>query len=412
MSSQDQHPDRTTLRSLKGLDDLPATALEELQQKLRVSELPAGRQLFVRGRSDHHRFYLLSGTVLLEYDDGATVTVAGGSAAAKAPLAEEQPRRATATATTTVRFLRVDRDLLEVLAGAGEGGPIGLEEIAEDDSEADNRLFHALYHDYMADALELPHLPDVAVRVREAAQDEDADAATIARIIQTDPVLTAKLIQAANSPLYGVQTPITTCRAAVLFLGLETTRNLVLTYTLRELFKTDSALLRQRMTDLWQHSALVASVSYLLAGSTPSMERERGMLAGLLHDVGTLPIIHYAGRYPELADDPAHLERTIAGLRGQIGAMLLRHWRFGDEMVQVALECEQWQRDPERTAQLTDLVLVAQLIAGDPDREDRPEPTAVPAAAKLARGRLDEGLCDQLLQEARDDVANTLGLFA
>ncbi|HKJ77417.1 MAG TPA: HDOD domain-containing protein, partial [Gammaproteobacteria bacterium] len=202
------------------------------------------------------------------------------------------------------------------------------------------------------------------------------------------------------------------CKAAVFFLGLETTRNLVLTYTLRELFKTDSALLRQRMTDLWQHSALVASVSYLLAGTTPSMERERGMLAGLLHDIGILPIIHYAGRYPELSGDPEHLERTIDGLRGQIGAMLLRHWRFGDEMVQVALECEQWQRDPDRTADLTDLVLVAQLIAGDPDRDDLPEPTAVPAARKLARGRLDPELCAELREEARREVAETLGLFA
>ena len=411
MPAQPVHPDRTTLRSLKGLDGLPATALEELQQKLQVSELPAGRQLFVRGRRDNHRYYLLAGTVRLEYHDGTAADVTGGSEPARSPLADEQPRVATATATTAVRFLRVDRDLLEVLAGGGEGD-IGIEEIEEDDEDADNRLFHALYHDYMADALELPHLPDVAVRVRNAAQDEDADAATIARIIQTDPVLTAKLVQAANSPLYGVQTPITTCKAAVFFLGLQTTRNLVLTYTLRELFKTDSALLRQRMTDLWQHSALVASVSYLLAGMTPSMERERGMLAGLLHDIGILPIIHYAGRYPELSRDPEHLERTIAALRGQIGAMLLRHWRFGDEMVQVALECEQWQRDPEGGAQLVDLVLVAQLIAGDPGREDLPEPTAVPAAAKLARGRLDPDLCVELREEARQEVADTLGLSA
>ncbi|HKJ77615.1 MAG TPA: cyclic nucleotide-binding domain-containing protein, partial [Gammaproteobacteria bacterium] len=147
MSSQDQHPDRTTLRSLKGLDNLPATALEELQQKLRVSELPAGRQLFVRGRRDAHRHYLLAGSVRLEYDDGTVAEVTGGSEAARSPLADEQPRRATATATTAVRFLRVDRDLLEVLGGAGEGGVIGVEEIGEQDEDADNRLFHALYHD-------------------------------------------------------------------------------------------------------------------------------------------------------------------------------------------------------------------------------------------------------------------------
>lgn len=412
MAADTERPDRKTLQALKGISDLPPAALEELRQKLQVHALPPGRQLFVRGRQDAFRFYLLSGTVLLEYADGTTTTVVGGSEPARSPLEDARPRKATATATAPIRFLRMDRDWLEVLSGEGRSSGVGVDEIEEDDAQADNRLLHAVYHDYMADTLELPHLPDVAVRVRNAAQDEDADAATIARIIQTDPVLTAKLIQAANSPLYGVQTPITTCRAAVMFLGLETTRNLVLTYTLRELFKTDSSLLRERMNDLWQHSALVASLSYLLAGATPTMERERGMLAGLMHDIGVLPIIHYAGRYPELSQDPVQLQQAIANLRGPIGAMLLRKWKFGEEMVQVALECEQWQRDPDRAADLTDLVLVAQLIAEDPQGTERPAPTAVPAALKLARGRLDEGLCGQLLQEARDDVANTLGLFA
>lgn len=419
MSPSNPRPDRSLLRTLKGIGELPPYAIDELAAKLELAEVPARRQLFVRGREDTFVVYLIEGTARLEYDGGHAETVTGGSEAARAPLAEGQPRPATATTASPVRVLRVDRNLLEVLGGGDSRDGLAVAEIAASDELVENQLFHRLYHDYMAGTLELPHLPDVAVRVRAAAQDEDSDANTIARIILTDPVLTAKLIQVANSPLYGVQTPITTCKAAVVFLGLETTRNLVLTYTLRELFKTDSALLRQRMTELWRHSALIASICYLVAGMTPGLDRERGMVAGLLHDIGVLPIIHYAARVPQLARDAVQLDAVIRGLRGQMGAMLLRRWKFGDELVQVVLEAEAWQRDLQPHADYADLVVASQLVLGvdgtgtgvEPDAAELPELEAAPAIAKLARGTLDAELAGQLRAEAEADVANTLGLL-
>jgi HD-like signal output (HDOD) protein len=394
--------DRNILRSLDLGQRLNGRDFEELARKTRVESLPARRQLFVRGRRDDWAFYLLEGTVRLEDSAGSVTEVVGGTEAARAPLADDQPRSRTATALTPIRFIRVHRDLLEVFTGGA--GAYGVDEIREDAAKGGERLFHRIYHEYMAETLELPHLPDVALRVRQAAQSEDCDAAKIARIIQTDPVLAAKLIKAANSPLYGVQTPITSCRAAVLFLGLETTRNLVLSYTLRDLFKTDSALLRERMSALWAHSARVGALGYLLAGLTPGLDQERGLLAGLLHDIGVLPIIHYAARFPELARDADQLEEAIAELRGQVGAMLLRQWQFGDELVGVVLEAEAWQRDPGPHADYADLILVAQRLGEE-------EAASLPAYAKLARGRLDAELETQLLAEAEQEVTEALGLF-
>ena len=396
--------DRNILRSLDLGQRLTGRDFEELARKTKVETLPARRQLFVRGRRDGWTFYLLEGSVRLEDSAGEGENVVGGAAAACSPLGDDQPRSRTATALTAIRFIRIHRDLLEVFTSTTGPDTYGVDEIREDAAQSGERLFHRLYHEYMGGTLELPHLPDIAIRVRQAAQSADCDVAKIARIIQTDPVLAATLIKAANSPLYGVQPPITTCRGAILFLGLETTRNLVLSYTLRDLFKTDSPLLRERMSALWAHSARIGALGYLLAGLTPGLDPERALLAGLLHDIGALPVIHYAARFPELARQAEQLEEAIAELRGQVGAMLLRQWQFGDELVGVVLEAEAWQRDPAPHADYADLILIAQRL-GEPEAAD------LPAYAKLARGRLDPELEAQLLAEAEQEVTGALGLF-
>lgn len=411
MNEPGTSPDRHTLRSLKIIGSLGARDFEELAHKTAVEEYPAGRRLFLRGQHDQWTYYLLQGRLQLDWPDASEILL-GGSDEAAAPVVAGQPRAATATALDRIRFIRIDNNLLEVLSHNAGPESYQLDELGPDDEAAENRLFYAIYRDYLGDTLELPHLPDVAAKVREAAQDPDCDATHVARIIQADPVIAAHLVQAANSPLYGTQTPINSCRAAVMFLGLNTTRDLVLSYTLRELFRTDSALLRERMGALWRHSALVGAVSFVLAGMTPGLDKDRALLAGLLHDIGALPVIHYAAREAELAADAGILEQSIHALRSQVGAMVLRHWQFGSEMVGIVLEAEEWQRDPADRADYTDVVIVAQqLLATENDEEGLAQLAGLPACRKVAHGKLDAELAAEVLQEARDDVAEMLQLM-
>ncbi len=338
--------DRQTLRTLTPINSLRPDAFEELATKIQVEESLPDRRLFVRGQHDRWTFFILKGRVRLDTPTGSMGHIDGGTPAANRPLEDHQPRTATASTETRVRFIRIDRNLLEVLSRDAAPDSYALEELRPDDADPRNRLFYAIFKDYMADSLELPHLPEIAVRVRSATRDPDCDPIKVAKLIQSDPIISARLIQAANSPLYGVQTPIRSIRAAVMFLGLETTRNLVTTYALRELFTAETPAIRQRMTELWRHSAMTSSIAYVLAGMTPGLMPDWAMLAGLLHDVGALPIIHYAGKQPTLCNHPEALDAAITELRGQIGAMVLRRWDFGSEMMGILLEAEDWQRDP------------------------------------------------------------------
>ena len=92
-------------------------------------------------------------------------------------------------------------------------------------------------------------------------------------------------------------------------------------------------------------------------GETP----DEAMLAGLVHDVGTIAILNYASTTPELNKDLDILDGTIARLRGELGAMILRKWSFPPAIVAASREAENWTRERDQKPDFADLVIVAQV---------------------------------------------------
>jgi HD-like signal output (HDOD) protein len=99
----------------------------------------------------------------------------------------------------------------------------------------------------------------------------------------------------------------------------------------------------------------------VLARENGRLDPEQALLIGLVHDVGVIPILNHAGEYPQLAADPETLELTIARMRGELGAMILREWRFAPPVVAAARDAENWQRAHAGDADFTDLLIVAQV---------------------------------------------------
>jgi HD-like signal output (HDOD) protein len=401
------------LAPLVPLADLSARARQELARSTMIERQPADRRLFVQGSTDNWTFYLLEGTVELRAADGSGRKVTGGTPEARTPLAPGRPRGATALSRTLVSYIRLDNDLLAVLLGENDVARYEVVELSAQDDVAENRLLNEIYYEFMAESLVLPAMPDIALRVRQAVQDSSKNIAAVAKIVQMDPGLAARLIQVANSPLYRGQTAIDDCKAAITRLGLTVTRNLVISFTLHGVFHSRLAMLNRRMSELWLHCSRVAALSYVLAARTPGIDPDRAMLAGLVHDIGVLPILSHIERYPDLLNNRAHLERTLTAFRGQLGAMVLRKWRFSSDLVTVALEAEDWYRDPTAGPDYCDVVLVAQLHSffGTPQMAACPPLGEVPAFGKLARGRLDPQMSVNILEEAKDDIQQVLHLL-
>jgi len=227
--------------------------------------------------------------------------------------------------------------------------------------ESEDVFVNQLIQDLESGHLQLPTLPEVALRVRDVVDDEDANANQIADIIGQDAALSARLLQVANSPLYRGRQEIDRLSMVISRLGSKLVRNLVTSQVMKQMFQATNDMVDQRMRAVWEHSVQVAAISRALAGQVPGVEPEQAMLAGLLHDIGTLPILYRAEERDQLLDTPGLLDHLIESLHCRIGGAILEHWKFPDALVAVAAEHEDLGRDHSGPADLVDVVQVANL---------------------------------------------------
>lgn len=408
-------PSTTLLQRLSSLRDLPPDSVQALAGQLEVEQARKGTVLLRLGATDRDTLYLVEGSCRLIAEDGGVKVIQHTDASALAPLARLRPSHYQVVAETAVQFLRIPDALLDEAIGAlDQHSSLSLDsyQVEEEDDlghlAAENRLTVQIYEDLNTGRLLLPSLPDVAIRIGEAVNDENSDARKVAALIETDPAIALKIVKAANSARFGGVSQLATVAEAVARLGMQNTRYLVVTFALRELFRTDSKPLAARMNALWEHSRRIAALTRVLGDRVGGFNAHESLLAGLVHDIGGLAVIAYARDYPEVAENPAALESSIAALRTQLSGMILSKWQLPAELIAAAKEAENWYREHPGRADYADLVIVAQVhegIAGDLD------PARVPALGRLglAPTEVDRGI--DLLHEAQEQVEQTQRLL-
>ncbi len=214
------------------------------------------------------------------------------------------------------------------------------------------------------DQLKLPTLPDVALAIRKAVESESKSAEQIADILSQDPSLSARLLQLANSPLYRARCEIENLQMAVTRLGVKIVRDLVTTLAMRQLFRTESKVLERHFRELWSNSVRVAAVSRYLAAGQPNLDREHALLAGLIHNIGALPIVTMAQQKPELMNDRQALRALTQEIQHKAGKVILEFWRFPQNLIDVVSQCHDFNREGNGPVDYVDIVQVALLQSG------------------------------------------------
>jgi putative nucleotidyltransferase with HDIG domain len=130
----------------------------------------------------------------------------------------------------------------------------------------------------------LPPMPVVATRVMRELMTPEASADSLSKIIETDEALVTRILKIANSAFYGCARKVGSIRLAVVVLGFNTLKNLVIATSTKSLY--------QKQTDteqaLWEHSLAVGVAAHVLAiGLCPTC-LEDAFTTGLLHDLGKL----------------------------------------------------------------------------------------------------------------------------
>lgn len=236
-----------------------------------------------------------------------------------------------------------------------------------------------------ANRLVLPTLPDVALRVRDAVAKGDASAHELAEMITTDTALSARLIQVANSPLYRGASEIKNIQMAVTRLGNSTIRTLITSLVMQQMFSPKSKLLEHYFRSIWEKGVNVSAISRALATFVPHLNSDEAMLAGLIHQIGKLPILTLVEHIPEFRDSPSRLDKLLEKAHPHVGKMIMDNWNFPEELKPVASEYVDFQRDSGPRADYVDVVQVAflQSIVGTDHPACRVDWATVPAFAKL-----------------------------
>jgi HD-like signal output (HDOD) protein len=369
---------------------------KEVKQGLITDALPADQAVFLQ-----------HGKLQLQTKTGYLLHLEADTPLARFPL----PHRSALVslyASETCRFLIVPESVAPAPLDH-QDHHLQRPELLPDETDAIEQL--RTY--FRKDHCELPSLPDLALKIGKAIDDTKNDNEDIARLIQLDPALTARIISVVNSAAFGGVQKITSTQQATARLGRRKVRSLVYSCLLKSIFKVNSPGLKQRMEDLWQHSAYVAALSFVLGRQTPGIDPEQALLAGLVHDIGAVAVIGGINRYPVLARRPEVMNYAIDSMRLEAGSLTLREWHLEDTFLEVVRNAANWQRIGSAIPDNVDVVVLARLHAliGSSDQSQLPRIDQIPAFAKLARGELTPRHSLVMLEEAEADVREVRSLI-
>lgn len=196
----------------------------------------------------------------------------------------------------------------------------------------------------------LPTPPIVFSQIQKVLNNPNTSAFDIAALLQEDPAMSAKVLKLTNSAYYGLAREIESVKQAVVIVGLEAVKNLVLSASVFEAFSKEQ-LDKEFQDVFWRHSLGTAFAGRIIAmklHAKAGFDAEAAFSGGMLHDIGKMIISVYmpedAVKIKELKVQKPNtpdgdIEEAILGYNhSQIGALLGKQWKLPSKLIE-AIQC-------------------------------------------------------------------------
>lgn len=216
----------------------------------------------------------------------------------------------------------------------------------------------------------LPLLPRTYEALTQALADPEVSLLKVAKIIERDVGVSAKVLQLVNSAFFGVAHSITNIQSSVSYLGINTLKNLVLSVEIFRAFKPQRELPGFSLEKLQRHAQLTAQIAARLP--VPTHLNDIAVVAGMLHDVGKLILAwKLSGHFEKMLKEAlgAHcpvnkVEEIADGFsHAEIGAYLLGLWGLPYTVVEAVALHHGPNRVPHQNFDAISAVYVADLLA-------------------------------------------------
>ena len=259
----------------------------------------------------------------------------------------------------------------------------------------------------------MPSLSTTATKVLETCNNPQASPNDLNRLISLDPVLAGQVLRLINSAYYSLSHPVSSLTRAIIMLGVNTVKNLVLSFAILQQLPMTTPAGTLSPVSFWEHSVAVGVIAKWLAEfkGVHLTDQEDYFVAGLLHDLGKIPLNH------QFADEsrqamalaiqhrwPAvYAESVIFGFdHSVVGGLIARKWRLSPAFVDVLAYHHRPAASPDNNPRLVLMVtladLYARLLENDSDEDTLSDDEF--AAPVMARAGLDAST----LAQVRDTV--------
>lgn len=262
----------------------------------------------------------------------------------------------------------------------------------------------------------LPTPPAVLIELIDSFNSSDVSFSHISEVIRKDTSISSKVITAANSPAYRQWNEITDINRLIVVLGLQTVKTIAITGAVQQFFSQVAQPVERCLNEIWHDSLNCAYIARSLAELTTYPSPEEAYLAGLLHRLGQLALLHnFPEEYSELFDQRLSGEKLSAAEKEklqvsscEVGAHLIDSWQIRSFISDAVL----YQHAPTEaildSSHLVKLVnLASHLSAADSGLNGQ-----VLERADLLFG-LNQNLVESLLKRAQENVksaADALGI--
>jgi putative nucleotidyltransferase with HDIG domain len=208
--------------------------------------------------------------------------------------------------------------------------------------------------------IQLPALPTIAMEVVELVDNPKTSASRLGKLISTDQALTAKVLKIANSPFYGFPRRISTIDFAIIVLGYDALKEIVISISLvSSLQKKSDAVFDAK--GFWDHSITSGVIARRLARDLGYRVSGEVFVGGLLHDMG-ISVLHryFRNEYKRIVEilqetdlNAIEAEESVLGVtHAEVGGWLAERWNLPDHLV----EAIRFHHSPSRADKNKDLV--------------------------------------------------------
>lgn len=268
-----------------------------------------------------------------------------------------------------------------------------------------SRAFREAFAAAKPGELNFPTSLEASRRVLRAVENPDIGLAALAKIVVSEPLLSAKVIRLANSvAMNPTNQIIREVRLAVVRVGMEPIKALAMVLIMNQLRQSQRhSGTRNLANRLWERSVNVAALAFVIAKKLTNLSPDEAMFAGIVHDLGRFYLLSQAADYPELLENQAALGETVNDLADRATRMVLGELNLPASVVEAVVASKQYGKTMPPTT-LGDVLFVARALSPRQDPFDELDARAVPFAGAAGTFGLDQSTVSEVIAASGDEI--------